>query len=131
MGISMVLGGVTVLIGLIFVRPFISFGQLFAFGSGVLLFVAGWKLVGKVNDILLRVIGLTSCTYAVLDIKSDVIDRPNLRSDAAMLAKETGIPTLIWGTVWITIAIACSVFFLLLASRRQASDDDSWRYAAE
>eukprot|EP00425_Heterocapsa_triquetra_P025156 CAMPEP_0195122230 /NCGR_PEP_ID=MMETSP0448-20130528/125969_1 /TAXON_ID=66468 /ORGANISM="Heterocapsa triquestra, Strain CCMP 448" /LENGTH=51 /DNA_ID=CAMNT_0040159715 /DNA_START=86 /DNA_END=237 /DNA_ORIENTATION=+ len=49
------------------------------------------RLFGEeVNDLVLKVIGLTSCMYAVLDIKSDVLDRPYLRSDASMMAEATG-----------------------------------------
>jgi len=41
----------------------------------------------------------------VLDIKSDVLDRPYLPSDAAMLAEATGIPTVFWGMLWIGVAL--------------------------
>ena len=58
------------------------------------------------------VLGLTSCLYAVLDIKSDVLDRPGLPSDAAMLTELTGLPTLFWGVLWITLALAaCGLLF--------------------
>ena len=57
-----------------------------------------------VNRALLLGLGLTSALYAILDIKSDVLDRPQLPSDAAMLAEMTGIPTAAWGFLWIGIA---------------------------
>ena len=50
-------------------------------------------------------VGLTSCMYAVMDIKSDVLDRPRMTSDAVMLAELTGVPSLIWGALWIGIAL--------------------------
>lgn len=115
--ISMTLGVAIVLIGLWFVRPLVSFGQLFVLASGVALLAVGYKLPEQVNDVALRVIGLTSCMYAVLDIKSDVLDRPYLMSDAAMLAQETGTSTMLWGSIWMTIAIIWSAAFLLLSSR--------------
>jgi len=60
------------------------------------------------NRVVLTVLGLTSCLYAILDIKSDILDRPELRSDARMLAEMTGIPTTVWGIFWIVIAIIAS-----------------------
>ena len=56
-------------------------------GFGVVLIAAGLFLPEVVNDWMLRVIGVTSCLYAILDIKSDVLDRSHLRSDARMLAE--------------------------------------------
>ena len=48
----------------------------------------------------------------MLDIKSDILDRPELRSDARMLAELTGVPTLVWGGLWIAIALLfCVVLF--------------------
>merc|ERR1712150_444798 len=73
--------------------------------------------MGAINDIVLRVIGLTSCMYAALDIKDDVLDRPYLPSDAAMLGRVTGVSPITLGTVWICIALLSTGYFLLLASR--------------
>jgi hypothetical protein len=63
------------------------------------------------------VLGLTSCLYAVLDIKSDVLDRPELASDARMLAELTGIPTTAWGVLWVAVALMVSATLLLRAYR--------------
>ena len=57
---------------------------------GLALLVCARYLSGLWNRRLVLVLGMTSCLYAVLDIKSDVLDRPNLPSDAAMLAEATG-----------------------------------------
>jgi hypothetical protein len=86
----------------------VAFGLFF----GLVLLVAAWKLPELWNRRLVLVLGMTSCLYAVLDIKSDVLDRPTLPSDAAMLAEVTGWPTLFWGTVWIALALAvCALLF--------------------
>jgi len=82
----------------------ISFGV--AVGVGLIL--AARYLSGEANRILLSVLGMTSCLYAVLDIKSDVLDRPHLPSDAHMLYVLTGVETLYWGGIWIAIALAIS-----------------------
>ena len=71
-----------------------------------------------VNEIVLRIVGLSSCLYAVYDIKDDILDRPELRSDARMLADYTGVPTLLWGVLWIAVALAASFVLLALACKR-------------
>jgi hypothetical protein len=64
------------------------------------------------NRGVLFVLGLTSALYAILDIKGDVLDRPEALSDARMLADLTGIPALVWGIAWISIAIIYSLWLL-------------------
>ena len=89
-----------------------AFAVLFGAAFGVALLVAAWRLSELWNRRLVLVLGMTSCLYAVLDIKSDVLDRPTLSSDAAMLADLTGLRTLLWGLLWIAIAIAaCALLF--------------------
>lgn len=78
----------------------LAFGILFGLG---LLSCARWLGEGP-NRVLVRVLGLTSCLYVLLDIKSDVLDRPHLPSDAAILAELTGVPTVLWGLLWLTAA---------------------------
>ncbi len=87
-----------------------AFGIVYGAFTGVALLV-GAKLLSQVwASRLIMALGLTSVCYAILDIKSDIIDRPGLRSDAAMLAELTGIPTVVWGFVWIGIAITAAVW---------------------
>jgi hypothetical protein len=103
---------------LLWVRPVLSFGFAFSLVSGcALLAVAAWLSAG-VNDFLLRAVGLTSLLYAVFDIQSDILARPYLReSDAARLAALTGIPTLVWGLVWMVLALVGLTISLRLAAR--------------
>ena len=84
---------------------------------------AGLWLPEDINDFTLRLIGLTSCLYAVLDIKSDILDRPQIRSDAYMLGEQTGLPTLFWGVLWIAVAVVASLFFLLIACKQGRRSD--------
>ena len=121
--IATVIGGLMILISLLFVRPIISFGIFFGLLSGLAMIAAGKYLSEDSNDFILKVIGLTSCLYAVLDIKSDVLDRPYLRSDARMLAELTHLPTIFWGLLWITIAVIAAVFFLLVACKTRPSKE--------
>lgn len=62
----------------------------------------------------LAVLGLASCLYALLDVKSDVLDRPGAPSDAAALADLTGLPGSFWGGLWWLVSLAVFVW----ASRR-------------
>ncbi len=94
-----------------------GFGLLFGLGFGTALLIAGRKLGPGASRVVLTALGLTSCLYAILDIKSDVIDRPHLRSDAAMLAEMTGISTVTWGVIWIGIAVLVSALFFRRAYR--------------
>lgn len=114
---------VSVFIGIGMVAITIGFGSdmftyLFGIGFGVVLILLGLFLPEVVNDWILRIIGITSCLYAILDIKSDVLDRSNLRSDARMLAEETELLTTeIWGLLWIVIAIGLTFWFLYIAGK--------------
>lgn len=80
----------------------------FGVAVGIALVLYARYLSGDASRILLSILGLTSCLYAVLDIKSDVLDRPHLPSDAYMLSELTGVPTLYWGGIWISLALAIS-----------------------
>jgi hypothetical protein len=113
--VTSALGVGVVLITLLFVRS--AFGILFGVLFGVFLVVAARSLKAESNRTLLTVLGLTSCLYAILDIKSDVLDRPHLPSDAHMLAQLTGVPTVAWGVLWIALALAVSAWLFLRAYR--------------
>lgn len=115
--ITGVLAAVLLLVTLLFVRPWFGFGMVFGLVAGGALVLAAAYLGKAANDWLLRVIGVVSCLYAVLDIKSDVLDRPEATSDAQMLAEHTGIPTLFWGLLWIAVALVLTFLFLRAAAR--------------
>ncbi len=96
----------------------------FAFGAAMtaaLLAAARW-LHNDVNDFILKVIGVTSCGYAVLDIWSDVMVRSS-RSDARMLAELTLIPASVWGAAWIVLSL-----FVIFQTMRVAASLGKRRY---
>jgi hypothetical protein len=93
------------------------FGFGFGLAFGASLVWAGQRAAAVWSTRLLMALGFTSCLYAVLDIKSDILDRPYLQSDAAMLAELTGVPTVVWGAVWIILALAASGLLLKRAWR--------------
>lgn len=95
-----------------------TFGFWFGLAFGSILLLGAIRVSEAINRGVLLTLGLTSCLYAILDIKSDILDRPELRSDAAMLGELTGIPTYLWGGLWITIAVLASGWLLQLSYRR-------------
>ncbi len=135
---------VSTVIGIGMIAISLGFGEgmftyLFGIGFGAALVAIGFYLPERFNDWVLRIIGVTSCLYAILDIKSDVLDRSHLESDARMLAKETppifslseDFFTLFWGGVWIVIAVALTFWFLYLAGKAKpatpaATESDSY-----
>jgi hypothetical protein len=111
-----VLGALVILLTILLVRN--VFGALFGIGFGAAL-LAGSRYLGQgPNRVLLLGLGLTSALYAILDIKSDVLDRSGLPSDARMLAEMTGIHTMIWGFLWIGIALLVCAWLLRWVARR-------------
>ncbi len=101
--ISGVLGLIVVLVTLFFVRNL--FGLTFGVLSGGAMILLGRYGNEAVNDLLLRVVGITSMIYVPLDIYSDTISRSSLRSDARMLAEEMGGATVLWGGLWIAVSL--------------------------
>ena len=95
-----------------------QFGFWFGLAFGSVLVVGAVRLKPALNQGILMTLGLTSCLYAILDIKSDVIDRPDLRSDAAMLGEITGIDTVVWGILWITVALLASAWLFQRSYRK-------------
>lgn len=109
------LGGFLLLITVVFVRN--QFGFLFGLLAGGALAVGALNLPNSFSDVVLRTIGVTSCCYALLDIKSDVLDRPGVGSDADMLAELTHLPSVLWGIVWILVAFLVTAFAVVIAAR--------------
>jgi len=114
------LGAAILFVSMVFIRPLLSFGFAFGVLTGAAMLLLAFRLPDWCNATVLKVVGLTSCFYAVLDIKSDIIDRPYLRSDASMLAELTHVPTLVWGVLWIAVAVPAALWFLHLATRKTA-----------
>ncbi|MCH7992533.1 MAG: M50 family metallopeptidase [Gemmatimonadetes bacterium] len=105
------IGALVILLTLFFVRG--GFGIAFGILFGLAMVTASRKIGATMNRRLLLTLGLTSALYAILDIKSDILDRPELESDAYMLAEVTGIgTTTMWGVIWIAIALAFSAWLM-------------------
>lgn len=119
---TMAIGSMVVAVTVLYVRN--PFGVLFGVAFGAALVMAGRHLPVDGTASLLTALGLTSCLYAILDIKSDILDRPDVLSDARMLAELTGIPTLVWGVLWITVALVFSAWFFKRAFQKAVEPTD-------
>ena len=94
----------TLAVTLAYVRTW--FGFLYGVAAGFLLIAVASKLKAAVSEFLLAAIGATSCLYAVWDIATDVLFRHSGLSDAAALARLSGLPAVVWGVAWIAFSLA-------------------------
>lgn len=103
-------GVVLLVVALLYVRS--AFALAFCLLAGAAMLAAARYLGARVNDLALRVLGMTSLVYVPYDIFDDTIRRAGARSDARMLAEEFGGATLLWGGLW--LLIGAGVIFLCL-----------------
>ncbi|MEP1767621.1 MAG: M50 family metallopeptidase [Sulfitobacter sp.] len=101
--VTAVLGGVMILVTVLFVRDL--FTAAFCLGTAGVLLASSRLLGHAANDMVLRVIGLSSLIYVPYDIFDDTIARAALRSDAHMLAQEFGGTTMLWGGLWLVLSL--------------------------
>jgi len=99
-----------------------TFGKVFGILTGALLVALG-TLPRVWPAMVLRVVAVTSCLYAILDIKSDVLDRPGLDSDAVRLAEVTNISAQVWGGLWIGVSVLVTFSAGWIAVRRRPQGD--------
>ena len=87
-----------------------SFVVSFGLASGGAMMLVAWKFGMAVNDLVLRVIGLSSMFYVPYDIVSDTMMRPEgsmgQYSDAYQLALITFGTGKMWGVIWLLISLA-------------------------
>ncbi len=114
--ISTVIGVLVLIIAILYIRPIISFGFLFAVLFGLGIGVTGWLAPEIVNDILLKFIGLTSVMYAIIDIKEDLISRDIPGSDAYAMSRIIPLPPVVWGIIWGLLALAAAFFLIRFAA---------------
>jgi hypothetical protein len=104
------LGAVMLIVTVFYVRDL--FAAVFCGLSGVALLAMARFLGHTANDMVLRVIGLSSVIYVPYDIFDDTIARSGLPSDANMLAAEFGGATLIWGGLWLALSAIVIIWCL-------------------
>ncbi len=102
-GLVAVTGGLILALTVLYLRGWFSVVYGVLFGAGL---IASARLFSEgVNRTLIRILGVTSALYVLLDIRSDILQRPHLPSDAAMLADITRVPALLWGLLWMVAAL--------------------------
>lgn len=108
--VTALLGAVMVFVTAFYVRDL--FAAAFCLSTGVILLAVARFLGHASNDMVLRVIGLSSLIYVPYDIFDDTIARSSLPSDAHMLAAEFGGATIIWGGVWLIVSLGVILWCL-------------------
>jgi Peptidase M50B-like len=103
-------GAFTFAVTLVYVRTW--FGFLYGLAAALVLLAVASRLKPAVSEVLLAAIGATSCLYAVWDIASDVLFRHSSQSDAAALARLTGVPAVLWGVAWAALSLVVLVSVL-------------------
>jgi hypothetical protein len=98
-----VFGAVLLAVAALYIRDL--YALTFTVITGAAMLAIARFLPAQVNDLILRVIGLSSMVYVPFDIFSDTIARSSLRSDARMLAEEFGGTTIMWGILWLIISL--------------------------
>ncbi len=98
------LGATLLLVAALYMRELFALG--FTIAAGAAMLASARFLPENINDTALRVLGLVSMGYVPFDILSDTILRSNLRSDAYTLSTQTGLPTVLWGGLWLIASLA-------------------------
>jgi len=96
-----------------YIRDF--FPVAFCLGCGAFLLLSARFLSRQLNDLFLRIIGLTSMIYVPYDIFSDTLARSEIRSDARILAEDFGGTTMMWGGLWLIISLVFLIFIIKLS----------------
>ena len=114
--------GLAVLIAastLLFVRK--GFGVIYGLLAAAALWFSADRLPTRVNLYLVRFIAVACCLYALLDIRSDLFTLAPVSgivvNDAVALSRLTGIPALIWSSVWLITSVWVLSTFLKSALR--------------
>jgi hypothetical protein len=110
-------GVLLIAVSVLSIRPFSGYGFISCTAAGAVLLACARWLPVEANDVILKVIGLSSCLYVLLDLKAIAAGRMGSGSDAHALGRVTGLPYWLWGVIWLCLAIAAAVWFLMLATR--------------
>ena len=115
--LGMATGAFLVILSILYIRTL--FGFFFVLAFGIILFAISYKLSNHIADIMMKFLGMTSCLYAVIDIKDDLIANTIKGSDSYAIAESIGIPALSVpiGIIWIIIAFSVFLVCLYISSK--------------
>lgn len=97
------LGALMLLITVLYIRT--AFAVAFSVATGIAMLLMARFLGHIANDLMLRIIGLSSMFYVPWDIFDDTIARHHMKSDAHTIANEIGGPALFWGGLWLVLSL--------------------------
>lgn len=89
-----------------------AIGKILAVFYAVLLIISPNYFPKIVHNYFMKILGIVSCLYAVIDIKVDLLTTAYRPSDAQLLANITSIPAYVWGILWFFISIAVVIYLL-------------------
>ena len=85
---------------------------IFSIIIAVILLVSPRFFPRVVHSYMMKILGLVSCMYVIIDIKDDLLSSSYGGTDAQLLTYHTGVPAYMWGWIWFIISIAV-LFFLI------------------
>ncbi len=88
------------------------FGIFFTLGFAIILALSPLVFPFIVHSYLLKILGMISCLYTIIDIKEDLVTTEYHISDAQILSQATSVPAVAWGIIIMTVAII--IFYYLL-----------------
>ena len=65
-----------------------------------------------INAFFMKILGLISILYVIIDIKQDLFTLHYRPSDAQILSEITSIPALFWGISWFLISLVTVIYLL-------------------
>lgn len=107
---SFVLSFILILTTLFFINPGFPFYATLIFSS--ILFISAQFFPSIVNAYFLKIIGLISCFYVIVDIRQDILTNDNRLNDAVILKNITGINEYLWGGLWLIISLIVTFFIV-------------------
>lgn len=116
--ITLIIGIITLILSYFVIKSGELFGIVFTLGFGLLMIFSYKYIDDWFHDYMLKFIGLTSCLYVLFDIKSDLIDRHGIGSDADQIAKLTWIPSIVVGAFWALTSVVLLIFILNISFKR-------------
>jgi len=90
----------------------VLFGIIFTVSFAALLILAPGLLPEVLYSYSLKLLGILSCCYVIVDIKEDLFVSAFNNSDARILAGLTGVHHIIWGSLILIISLVVLVFLL-------------------
>lgn len=101
---------ILLILDILYVKTFFAMAYTAVFA--IMLFIIAIVLNGGLTKWFLKILGILTCLYAIMDIKSDLFFNKSI-NDAIILSKMTGIPAIVYTILWSLIIIVMIWFFIL------------------